>query len=291
MVRDVTRRRTATVLMAAALSLAGLVSCGPDRNTTPANMFEDPEQRARIEAVVDSALLRFAALADSVDQLLQPVPLLSTQQESAMRRFGNAVHLQRARALGVTVTDESPVEALLAGGELVEIEDSTDLWIVRRLTHSAPYVTPDTHTLLRRIGTSFQHKIREMGLPAYRLEVTSVLRTAEDQAGLRTVNPNAAAGASAHQFGTTLDIAYNSYAAPAQPDPIIDVVGAEWLQSRLDRIGAAMLEAAAARKSRELQAVLGEVMLDLQSAGDMLVTLERQQPVYHFTLARPQADR
>ncbi|CAN5635590.1 hypothetical protein BH23GEM10_BH23GEM10_02440 [soil metagenome] len=302
MVRDVERRQQMAALRAtlratllatllAALSLAGAASCSPDRDATPADRFDDPQQRARIEAVVDSALLRFAAVADSVDQLLQPVPLLSPQQESAMRRFGNAEHLQRARALGVTVTAASPVEALVAADRLVEIEDSTELWIVRRLTHSAAYVTPDAYILLRRIGTRFQQKMSELGLPAYRLEVTSVLRTPEDQARLRTTNANAAAGESAHQYGTTLDIAYNSYAAPAEPDPEVDVAGAEWLQSRLERIGAAMLETAAARKSRELQAILGAVMIELQSAGDVMVTLERQQPVYHFTLARPQAER
>lgn len=292
MVRDVECRLPAIILMSATALLAGAASCspGPDGDGTPTDRLDDPQQRARIEAVVDCALFRFAAVADSVDQLLQPVPLLSPQQESAMRRFGNAEHLRRARSLGVTVTAESPVEALVAAGRLVEIEDSTELWIVRRLTHSAPYVTPETYTLLRRIGTRFQQEMNEMGLPAYRLEVTSALRTPDDQARLRTTNANAAAGESAHQSGTTLDIAYNSYAAPAEP-AIIDVVGAEWLQSRLERIGAAMLETAAARKSRELQAVLGEVMIEFQSAGDVLVTMERQQPVYHFTLARRQAER
>jgi hypothetical protein len=41
----------------------------------------------------------------------------------------------------------------------------------------------------------------------------------------------------------------------------------------------------AARKSRELQAVLGKVMAEAQSRDEVLVTLERQQPVYHITVA------
>jgi hypothetical protein len=49
-----------------------------------------------------------------------------------------------------------------------------------------------------------------------------------------------------------------------------------------------MLETAAARKSRELQALLGHVLSELQRSGDVLVTLERQQPVYHITVARRQ---
>src|SRR5690606_692028 len=46
------------------------------------------------------------------------------------------------------------------------------------------------------------------------------------------------------------------------------------------------LERVAARKSRELQNVLGGVLRGLQSDGLVLVTLERQQPVYHLTIAR-----
>ena len=48
-----------------------------------------------------------------------------------------------------------------------------------------------------------------------------------------------------------------------------------------------LLETAAARKSRELQAILGSVLNELRREGDVLVTLERQQPVYHVTVARP----
>jgi hypothetical protein len=41
-----------------------------------------------------------------------------------------------------------------------------------------------------------------------------------------------------------------------------------------------------ARKSREMQAFLGHVLIELQAAGDVLVILERLQPVYHITAGR-----
>ena len=47
-----------------------------------------------------------------------------------------------------------------------------------------------------------------------------------------------------------------------------------------------MLEAAAARKSRELMAILGEVLREMQDEGAVYVTLDRQQPVFHITVAR-----
>jgi hypothetical protein len=143
-------------------------------------------------------------------------------------------------------------------------------------------VTPDARALLVMVGGRFQQKLAAMGAPPFRVEVTSVLRTPAGQAALRETNPNAAAGVSTHEFGTTLDIAYSGYAAPGN--------GAESASSGDDvagRMRALVLERVAARYSRELQKVLGDVLLELQSEGAVLVTLERQQPVYHLTVARP----
>ena len=244
------------------------------------------ELRSDVEEALDGAIARLAQLSDSIDDILQPVPLLTPGQEAALRRFGNDAQLARARALGARPADSMELAALRAAGRLIELEDSTSLWAVRELDHSAPLVTPDAHALLTRIAERFQQRLTEMGLPRYRVEVTSVLRTSDAQAALRQTNPNAAAGTSTHEFGTTLDIAYSSFAAPRDPQPGIDTSGAPWLASRLEWFAAASLEAAAARKSRELQAILGGVLLDLQQAGDVMVTLERQQPVYHLTVAR-----
>lgn len=266
-----------------------LLSCA-DRSPPQAGGEDSAAQtgavRADVERVLDAAMARIATLADSVDDLLKPVPLLSGAEESALRRYGNEMHLARARALGARPADTTELRELRAAGRLVEVEDSTPLWAVRELDHSIPLVTPDTHALLTRIALRFQERLAEMGLPRYRVEVTSMLRTAESQADLRQSNPNAAAGASTHEFGTTLDLAYSSFAAPADPELDIDVSAAPWLESRIDQFAHAVLESAAARKSRELQAILGKVLLELQQSGDVLVTLERQQPVFHITVGR-----
>jgi hypothetical protein len=244
------------------------------------------ETRAEVERVLDAAFVRIAQLTDSIDDILQPVPLLTPAQESALRQFGNAAQLARARSLGVRPADSVELAAVRQDGRLVALADSTELWAVRELDHSVALVTPAAHALLTRIGERFQQRLAEMGLPRYRVEVTSVLRTAETQADLRQTNLNAAAGMSTHEFGTTLDIAYSSFAPPYDPDVAFDAGSADWLESRLDWVASRSLEAAAARKSRELQAILGAVLLDMQQAGDVMVTLERQQPVYHLTVAR-----
>lgn len=275
------------------LLLLAAAACGPADRTLPpqdAVTGDDVVVTAVVDSALGAVLRRAEALTDSIDRLFRPVPLLTPAQEAVLRQYGTVPQMARARSLGVKPRDSAHVAALLADGTLVALEDSTPVWVLRDLDYSAPYVTPDTRRLLQRVGERFQTRLREMGLPDYRLEVSSVLRTPADQAALRRVNPNAAAGESSHEYGTTLDVLYASYAAPADHGVVYDTAGMAWLGPHLNRIVAALLESVAARNSREMQAILGGVLTELQRAGDVMVTLERQQPVYHFTLARPQAE-
>jgi hypothetical protein len=262
------------------------MGCAPGTEGPASAPAADVVQREQVEAALDDALQRIVVVADSVDALFRPVPLLTPGQEAAFRRYSNAQQIARARLLGVQAPDAAARAAALQAGRLVVLEDSTALWVVRELTHSEPLLTPDARALLVMIGQRFQSRLAAMGVPAYRLEVTSVLRTAESQAELRRTNPNAAAGQSTHEHGTTLDVAYNSFAAPAAPVLEVESAAAPWLQPYIERMAAALLETVAARNGLELRAILGLVMAELQSEGAVMVTLERQQPVYHFTVAR-----
>lgn len=236
-------------------------------------------------AALTNAVAQAVALGDSVEQLLLPTPLLTAAQEAALRRSSNAQQLARARALGTRVQDTTTLQQLVSDGRLVMLPDTTSLWVLRELTHSLPYVTPATRALLDRIAENFQAQLEERGLPRYRIEVTSVLRTPAAQAELRESNVNAAAGVSTHEYGTTVDIGYDGYTAPAGL-PAIALPADSGLAALANGAAALALERAAARKSRELQMILGSVLRAMQDEGQVLVTLERQQPVYHLTIAR-----
>jgi hypothetical protein len=280
------------------LGLAPLSGCrndagadaAPGIDAMAADARSEMVPRVRVEEALAVTLQRITALTDSLDALLRPVPLLTPAQEAAFRRYGNAQQLQRARVLGVRPDSEAEKLAAVRDGRLVALEHSTGLWVVRELDYSEPLVTPDTRVLLVTIGERFHARLGALGLPPFRLEVTSVMRTPVSQAALRRVNPNAALGESTHEFGTTVDVAYASFAAPVQLDVAFDLDGVEWLEPYADRIAAALLETVAARNSRELQAVLGSVMTAVQDEGLAMVTLERLQPVYHFTVARRLAE-
>lgn len=271
---------------AAVLALLLLVN-GCDRETGGAERAAiEAEIQARTERVLERARERIAQRSDSIDDALRPVPLLTGSEERELRRHLNEAQLARARQLGIRrPEDDAELAALQRGRRLVRLADTTEHWVIRELDHSVPYATPDTEALLTEIATRFQRRLRELGLPPLRLEVTSVLRTAETQAALRRINPNAAAGISTHEFGTTLDIAYNSFAAPSPPVMGLEAQEAPWLREHLQQVAVAVVETVAARRSRELQAILGRVLREMQREGKVMVTLERQQPVYHLTVA------
>jgi hypothetical protein len=222
-----------------------------------------------------------------VEDALRPVPLLRPAEEQRLRSQLNAAHVARARALGVRPADDDELQAALDQGRLIPLDPSTEHWVVREGAQRRAYVTPDVPPLLVRIAERFQARLAELDIPPYRLEITSVLRTAAEQAELRRRNPNAAAGVSSHEFGTTLDIAYEQFAPPLViPDGMLAEDAPEQMEAELERVAALALETIGGRKSREMKAFLGHVLMELQAAGDVLVILERLQPVYHITVGR-----
>jgi hypothetical protein len=259
-----------------------LAACGPEERAAAQR-----GDAAAAESAFTRELARIQARTDSIDAIFQPLPLLRPQQESALRRFDNDAQLVAARRLGVPAnTARSTVERMVADGRMVRLADSTEHWVVRKLDHSSPYLTRDGAAALREIAQRFQRALAQHGLPAYRLEVTSALRSAEDQAALRSANVNAAAGESTHQYGTTFDVAYSAFAPPTDPIVTPSLPEAAWLEPHLAWLAGTLAETVAARRSRELMAILGSVLLEMQGEGKIMVTLERLQPVYHVTVAR-----
>jgi hypothetical protein len=228
---------------------------------------------------------RIDAAAAAIDSVFQPLPLLRPAEEEALRSVSNAAQLERARALGVGRSrPEAELRALVEEGRLVRLGDGAH-WVVRDLDHSQPLAVPGVHALLTEIGERFHARLAELGAPPFRMEVTSVLRSAADQAALRRVNPNAALGESTHEHGTTVDVLYSGFAAPLEPIAPVDASGAEWAAEHLRAYAAIAAERVAARRAMEIKAVLGAVLLEMQREGKVMVTLERQQPVFHMTLA------
>jgi hypothetical protein len=295
------RGRNGARRLGALAALLVVAACGPapdaDNGAEPAREEARADGRAgdtgredaRTRALRET-LERSIAEANAIEDRLRPVPLLRPAEENRLRTHLNTAHVARARALGVRPANDAELEALVRDGRLVLLDPSNEYWIVRERAQRRAYVTPDVPPLMERIARGFQARLAEHDIPPYRLEITSVLRTAAEQAELRRRNPNAAPGVSSHEFGTTLDIAYESFAPPLQLPAGLVADAPSGMEAELERVAALALETIGGRKSREMQAFLGHTLIQLQAAGDVLVILERLQPVYHITVGRRLAD-
>ncbi len=246
----------------------------------PTRTVAEPPTQAELEEEVR----RLEAAVDSVDRVLIRIPNLTSREQGVLRRDANAAQTARARALGIPRGGD--VERLEESGRLRELASSSRYWVVRDLDYSAPYVTPDAEAMLAEIGERWLASLDSLGLPAFRLEITSVLRTPADQARLRRSNPNAASGVSSHEFGTTIDIAYRRFAPPlgAAEDRLAGANPA--LRPHLAAVHDSLLAETAAMRGTELQAVLGRVIAAMREEGKLMVMMERQQTVYHMTVAK-----
>lgn len=241
---------------------------------------------AAVEGALDAALANLEAAVEAHSRRFEEVDDLKTAQERRLLRYGNADHLQSARALAPAgrIAGRDEIDRLVAQGRLVPLGESP-YFVVQELDYSMPYVTPDAAALLREMGERFHAELQERGLPLYRYVISSVLRTAENQRDLRRINPNATYGVSTHEFGTTLDVVYHKYRYWLRPDDALPPTPFPFLNDRVEVLRSRMYDALGMRYWQELQGILGRVLIDLQDEGKVKVTLERQQPVFHFTVA------
>jgi hypothetical protein len=269
------------------LILLPSVACGRiERERAAAADSASAATLAEVGRALGETIRRADRAADAADRILGPRPVMTPAQEDELRRFQSGVHVARARQLGVRIASEAAMDSLVTAGRLIELEDSTPHWVVRRGSSPA-YVLPDLRALLTVIGERFQQRLAELDLPAYRLEITSATRSSERQDELREDNANAAAGVSSHEFGATVDVSYAAFASPAaRPEEIFTGVP-PGLRPHVERIVDLAFESVSARKSRELGEILTRILIQAQDEGIAVVIYERQQTVYHLTVARP----
>ena len=126
--------------------------------------------------------------------------------------FGNTFPDQQdVQILAATKHGVKPVqnrlEAENSKGKLVYV-GSNPFFDVDKLNNSIPYVVPRASVLLQDIGRAYFDSLQIKGIPLHKIIVTSILRTKDDVAKLRTRNGNATEN-SCHLYGTTFDICYN----------------------------------------------------------------------------------
>lgn len=209
---------------------------------------------------IDTLLSKPRALWQATDSKGQPVKNKITGVGDYNDAFPdmNDIQLATAQRLGIPIIEDREA-AHRHKKDLVYIGDNP-FFRVERLTYSIPYLVPRAERLLTEISRNFIDSLQCKGLPAYKLVVTSVLRTQKDVARLRRVNGNASEN-SCHQYGTTFDICYNNFYRVIDPD---DLSGRQVWDGRLKEI-------------------LAEVLRDQRNAGTCYVRYEGRQACFHIT--------
>ena len=166
----------------------------------------------------------------------------------------NDTQLSAAKAIGVKPFKKT--EDIVNIKQLKQIE-SNEHFTIEDLTHSVPYVVPQAAKLIDDIGVNFLDSLANKGLNPYRIIITSITRSQEQQKQLSKSNINATEN-STHCYGTTFDLAYMRY-------------------NKVTRSRMYMHE-------DNLKLVLGQVLLNHQRAGKIFVKYEAKQSCFHITV-------
>lgn len=150
-------------------------------------------------------------------------------------------------------------EAEHSKGKLVYV-GSNPFFYVDKLNNSIPYLVPRASVLLQDIGRAYFDSLQIKGIPLHKIIVTSILRTKDDVAKLRTRNGNATEN-SCHLYGTTFDVCYNRY---------------KQIQTRQ--------QPRRQVQNDTLKWVLSEVLRDMRNRNRCLIKYEIKQGCFHITV-------
>ncbi len=178
--------------------------------------------------------------------------------------FGNTfpdqqdVQILAANKYGVAPVQNRD-EAEHSKGKLVYV-GSNPFFFVDNLKNSIPYLVPRASVLLQDIGRAYFDSLQIKNIPLHKIIVTSILRTKDDVAKLRTRNGNATEN-SCHLYGTTFDICYNRYkTVQTQKEPRRQV------------------------RNDSLKWVLSEVLRDFREQQRCYIKYEVKQGCFHITV-------
>lgn len=219
----------------------------------------------------------YSPVLQYIDRFMNPViaaepvsePLLYPYDVGSVRvdryRDLNEVHVAFAKTQGIVgfTTEKNLLESvdqMVKEGKLVKIADN-DYYVLKELTHSHPYLTPGAARLLEEIGIRFRKKLEAKGLDKCYFQISSLLRSNENQKRLSRYNSNASSNSS-HLYATTFDIAYNKVVKKPNPQERIEVVDGPAVK------------------------LLSETIGELRKEGRCLVVTERREACFHITSTR-----
>ena len=216
-----------------------------------------------LSVITLTAIIAYFPVKHHIEAILHPAPI-GTVSVNRYRDL-NVIHLIYAKRGGISPFNtnkefEQEIGALMKDGKLAEITDNS-YYRVCDLTYSHPYLMPEAKKFLEDLGKSFQKKLEEKDLPKYYFQISSLLRTKENQKKLSRTNGNATTNSS-HMYGTTFDI------------PYFTLVKRTFLWKEA--------EVTDGRAAKLLSEAIGE----LRKEGRCIVVTERNETCFHITVIK-----
>jgi hypothetical protein len=202
--------------------------------------------------------------------------------EQKLRTYLNPAHIDAASRYGVgALSTEAEIGELVSSKRLVRVEAKPEsLFYFYNVREVYRELTPGARQGLALITERLQQNLRGRApLPPVKIAISSMLRPAAYQDGLRETNANATM-TSTHSSGISFDIFYDDYyivlPQPSASNRIANAV----LEMIRTRLGFLMGDALRG----QIRSMLMDTLIQLQDEGVLYAILEKRQRCYHVTI-------
>ncbi len=204
-------------------------------------------------------------------------------RETKLRTFLFPAHMDAALKSGMKPVEiDDPVPELISNGSLVKLKSGPkNLYYFYNVREKYRVLTPGAACVLSMITKRFQQNIAtRLKLPPVKIALSSLLRPAAYQNGLRAINLNATE-VTTHSYGISFDIFYDDYFIALPRPDTSNAISAALLDTIRTRMGFLLGDALRG----QFRSVLMETLIQLQDEGVLYAILERNQHCYHVTVA------
>ncbi len=204
------------------------------------------------------------------------------QRETKLRTFLFPSHITAAMNSGMKpIAIDNSLPDLVRDGTLVKIKAGPEkLFYFYNVREKYRVLTPRAACGLSVLTERFQQNIAtRMKLPPVKIALSSLLRPAAYQTGLRTTNLNATE-ITTHSYGVSFDIFYDDYFIALPRPTATHAISAALLELIRTRMGFLLGDALRG----QFRSVLMETLIQLQDEGVLYAILEKNQHCYHVTI-------
>jgi hypothetical protein len=177
-----------------------------------------------------------------IPRFIPPIP-----EDLITKEYDKHLYAAEYNGFGL-IESENHFKNLIEEQKLVQVDKGAG-YEVMDLTHSHPFITPYSKTILEELGLAFQELTDDESY----FTLTSVTRTPEQQKSLRRRNRNATSGLSSHSYGVSFDVSYIRFNGKKS-----------W--------------------NRKTQKKLEKILNEFQKSEKIFFIKERKQSCYHVTV-------